>query len=250
MDWLIALLPTIIVAALATAAEMLARPARADWLRNLQAWALMTLGSMASLVVLDMLGGPSLIDSALLPLWAGLFLYFLVRDCLEFLFHRAQHTFPLLWSMHSLHHSDPEMSALTTSRHYWAEPVIKALTIWPLTALIIEPTPLIFGVFSLVSLWHYVVHSRLPINLGKLSWLLNCPAYHRRHHSALPEHYNSNFASLFPIFDVVCGSYRRPDGWPPTGLDVAPESLADLICWPVRQERQTQAQSAEPALQR
>lgn len=242
MDWIFALMPSIILAAVITAVEMFARPARSDWWRNLQAWVLTTLGSMASLPVLDALHGRSLIDGAALPLWVGLPLYFLVRDGLEFAFHRAQHTVPMLWSMHSLHHSDPEMSALTTSRHFWAEPIIKALTIWPLVTLIVAPSPLIFGVFTFVSFWHYFVHSRLPIDLGRFSWLLNCPAYHRRHHSALPEHYNSNFASLFPIFDVISGSYHRPDGWPPTGLDTQPKSFADLIFWPLRQHRQQQPQ--------
>ena len=96
----------------------------------------------------------------------------------------------------------------------------------------------ILGIFNLASFWHIVVHARLPISFGPLSWLLNSPAYHRRHHSSLPEHYNSNFSALFPIFDVLCGSYNRPDGWPPTGLDREPESMLDLLAWPVRQDRE------------
>ena len=90
---------------------------------------------MAAIPLLIALGGPSLIDGAALPVWAGVLGYLVVRDLLEFLFHRAQHTVPWMWSMHSLHHSDPDMSALTTSRHFWAEPLIKAVTIWPLAAL-------------------------------------------------------------------------------------------------------------------
>jgi sterol desaturase/sphingolipid hydroxylase (fatty acid hydroxylase superfamily) len=64
--------------------------------------------------------------------------------------------------------------------------------------------------------------------------VLNCPAYHRRHHSRLTEHYNTNFAALFPIFDVIFGTYRRPDGWPPSGLDETPRSFGDLFFWPLR----------------
>lgn len=234
MEWALAMLPAFIVVALLTAAELLVRPARADWLRNLQAWLLSVVASMAAIPVLMALGGPSLIDGADLPIWAGVLGYLLVRDGLEFFFHRAQHRYPWLWSMHSLHHSDPDMSALTTGRHFWAEPLIKAVTIWPLAALIIAPTPLMLGLFNLFSLWNFLVHARLPFGFGRLSWLLNAPAYHRRHHSALPQHYNSNYAALFPIFDVICGSYNRPDGFPQTGLDSKPESLRDLVIWPVR----------------
>jgi sterol desaturase/sphingolipid hydroxylase (fatty acid hydroxylase superfamily) len=144
--------------------------------------------------------------------------------------------------MHALHHSDPNMSALTTTRQFWGDQVIKALTIWPLAALVIAPTPAMVALFNLISLWNFAVHARLPLSFGPLSWLLNCPAYHRRHHSSLPEHYNSNFAALLPIFDVLGGTYHRSDSFPPTGLDTKPESLGDLLLWPARQ-----APEAHPA---
>jgi sterol desaturase/sphingolipid hydroxylase (fatty acid hydroxylase superfamily) len=235
MIWLLAMLPSLILIALLSAGELLLRPGRADWWRNLQAWALQALAAITLLPLLLALELPSLLDGAAMPLWAGALVFVLLHDALEYFYHRAQHAVPLLWSMHSLHHSDPNMSALTTNRHFWGDQLIKAVTIWPLAALVIAPTPMMLGIYSMASLWHIVVHSRLLISFGPLSWLLNSPAYHRRHHSCLPEHYNSNFSALFPIFDVLCGSYNRPDGWPPTGLDREPHSLLDLLAWPVRQ---------------
>jgi len=242
MAWLIAMLPTLALVALLTAAELLWRRERTDWWRNLEAWALNAAIGFAVLPVLLSLHVPSLVDGAALPFWAGAIAYLVLRDFLEFLYHRAQHKIPLLWSMHALHHSDPNMSALTTTRHFWGDQVIKALTIWPLAALIIAPTPAMVALFNLVSLWNFAVHARLPISFGPLSWLLNSPAYHRRHHSSLPEHYNSNFAALLPVFDVLGGTYHRCDDFPPTGLDTKPESLSDLLLWPARQ-----APEAEPA---
>jgi sterol desaturase/sphingolipid hydroxylase (fatty acid hydroxylase superfamily) len=237
MSWLFAMLPTFVLVALLSAGELLLRPGSADWWRNLQAWGLNAFAAFAFLPLFMTLHLPSLSDGLAMPVWVSALAYLVVRDGLEFLFHRAQHTIPWLWAMHSLHHSDPNMSALTTSRHFWGDAIIKALTIYPLAAFVIAPTPLAFGLFSLLSLWNFAVHARLPINFGPLSWLLNSPAYHRRHHSSLPEHYNSNFAALFPIFDVLSGTYNRPHGFPPTGLDTKPESLADLLIWPVRMMR-------------
>ena len=247
MVWLIAMLPTFLFVALLTAGELLWRRERTDWWRNLQAWALNAAIGFAVLPVLMSLHAPALVDGAALPFWAGASAYLVLRDLLEFLYHRAQHKVPLLWSMHALHHSDPNMSALTTTRHFWGDQVIKALTIWPLAALIIAPSPAMVGLFNLVSLWNFAVHARLPINFGPMSWLLNCPAYHRRHHSSLPEHYNSNFAALLPIFDVLSGTYNRPEGFPPTGLETMPESLSDLLLWPARME---QAAEQEPVTAR
>lgn len=176
----------------------------------------------------------SLIDLSAWPFLLGLLAYTLLMDFGEFLFHRAQHQIPWLWRMHALHHSDPNMNVTTTSRHYWAEPLIKSLSIWPLCALVTSPTPTIVLGYALISIYHNFVHANLRVDFGRWSWVLNSPAYHRRHHSALPEHFNSNYASLFPIFDVLTGSYRRPSGFPPTGLMKTPRSLADVFFWPLR----------------
>jgi sterol desaturase/sphingolipid hydroxylase (fatty acid hydroxylase superfamily) len=236
MNWFSAMLPSFIVAALLCAGELLVRPEKSDWWRNLQAWALQAGAAFTLLPLFQFANLPSLFDGDTWPAWAGVIFYLVLRDALEYFYHRAQHAIPLLWSVHAMHHSDPNMSALTTNRHFWGDQLIKAVTIWPLAALVIAPTPIMIGMFTLASFWHFVVHARLRISFGPLSWLLNSPAYHRRHHSSLPEHYNSNYSALFPIFDVLCGSYNRPDGWPPTGLDREPETLLDLLAWPVRSE--------------
>ena len=216
-----------------TAIERVARRARSDWWINLQAWALLIFTGIAVHWPFELPASPSLIDGAALPFWIGFPAFLIVTDLGEYLFHRAQHRIPLLWAMHSLHHSDPDMSALTTQRHYWADPLIKKLTIWAAAGLILAPTPEIAGATALASLWSFFTHSRLPLDIGRWSWLINTPAYHRRHHSSLPEHYDSNFAAIFPVFDVICGSYNRPDGFPPTGLARAPRNIAELIAWPL-----------------
>lgn len=236
---------TVQVAAIAvvTLFEKMRHKGPTDWLRNLQAWFVQIGTGLAFLPLIQSWNVSPLVDGTALPLWLGFALFLVVRDAAEFAFHLAQHKVPFLWRMHSLHHSDPEMTALTTNRHFWGDQLIKALTIWPLSELIIGPGPEILGLYGIVSLYNYVIHANLRIDFGRWSWALNCPAYHRRHHSLLPEHYDSNFAALLPVFDVICGTYRRPDGWPPTGQDRMPESLGELVAWPVV----AQARVAEPA---
>lgn len=228
------LAPGLIAAGALTAIERLARRQPGDWWRNLQAWALDIAIALAVLPLLQLAQFPTLLGPQALPFWAAFLLFLVLRDLGEFLFHVAQHKVPWLWAMHSLHHSDPEMSALTTNRHFWGDQLIKQLSIWPATAMIIVPSGEVFALYAAVNLYHYLVHSNLRIDFGRWSWVLNSPAYHRRHHSALPEHYDTNFAALFPIFDVMIGTYRRPDGWPPSGLESAPQSLADVVLWPLR----------------
>ena len=233
MELFLALLPTIAVAGVLTLLEALRAPARTEWRINLLAWAIYLAVALTVQPLFVIAGIPSLLDGAALPFWLGLAIFVLVMDLGEFLFHRAQHAVPALWAMHSLHHSDSEMSALTTQRHFWGDQLLKTVTIWSAATLVIAPTPAMAGLYAALGLWHFVSHSRLPIDLGRCSWLINTPAYHRRHHSRRPEHFDSNFAGLFPIFDVICGTYHRPEGFPPTGLDHAPRNLRELAIWPL-----------------
>ncbi len=228
---LVYLIPITIIGAI-TVLERRQNPVPTDWLRNLQAWAL-DIG-MVILMMPYLYGwaGTALLDGAQLPFWAGFVIFLLIRDGAEFAFHLAQHNVPFLWKMHSLHHSDPEMTALTTNRHFWGDRAIKTLTVWSLAATVISPTGAMLSAYAAISFYNYFIHANLKVNFGRLCWLLNCPAYHRRHHSRLPEHYNSNYAAMFPIFDVICGTYRKPDGWPPTGLEFAPTRFGELVAWP------------------
>ena len=186
-----------------------------------------------------------LIDGRDLPPAIAIVLYLLVADLAEYLFHRAQHAVPFLWSLHALHHSDPDMNATTTERHFWGDQFIKAVTIWPAASLVVRPSTPALVVYVMFGLWNYVAHSKLPFSFGRFSWVLNSPAYHRRHHSALPEHHNSNFAALLPLWDVLLGSYRRPESnaMPPTGLGGDAPSFARVVTWPVspRMTKQTAA---------
>ncbi|MBN8501471.1 MAG: sterol desaturase family protein [Sphingomonadales bacterium] len=208
-----------------------------DWRINLQSWLLRIVGAFTVYGAVQAWSGPALIDGAELPIWAAVLIYVLVYDLAEYLFHRMQHRIPVLWAMHSLHHSDPNMSVLTTNRHFWADPLFKSITVLSAAALIISPTPTALAVYGAIGLWNFVTHSQLPINLGRWSWVINTPAYHRRHHSALPEHYDSNFAAILPIWDVLFGDYHRPDGFPPTGYTTRPTGLREQLLWPLYHRR-------------
>lgn len=197
-------------------------------LLNIQLWAVKAVLGFALLPIVSLSVPFSLIDGLSWP--ATFAIYFVVMDLGEYLFHRAQHAIPWLWRLHAVHHSDPDMNATTTERHFWGDQFLKAMSIWPAAAFIIRPTPLVVSLYLLVTLWNYLSHARVPLNFGRLSWLLNSPAYHRRHHSSLPEHYNSNFAAILPVWDVLAGSYHQPDrGMPPTGLEWNPRNLFSAL---------------------
>ena len=232
MALFLALLPSLLITLALMLVERLRGRESGDWRCNLQVWWVNLAVMLVVLPLVPVWRGAALLDGARLPFWAGFAVFLIVKDLGEYLYHRAQHAVPLLWAMHSLHHSDPAMNTLTTQRHFWGDQLVKQATVWSAALMVITPTPAIVFAYGVVSLWNLLTHADLNINFGRWSWVINTPAYHRRHHSLLPEHYGSNFAALFPIFDVICGSYHRPQGRPPTGLAQRPETLGQVLVWP------------------
>ncbi|HWU01848.1 MAG TPA: sterol desaturase family protein [Novosphingobium sp.] len=237
MALLLAFLPTLLVTLALTLVEAWrSRGApgsqHPDWSLNLQIWAVDVAIALLILPMVQGWSGGALLDGARMPFWLGFAVFLLAMDLGEYAFHWAQHRIPVLWAMHSLHHSDPDMAALTTQRHFWGDQLLKKVSIWSAALVLIRPTGAIYAAYGIASLWNIFTHSNLRVNFGRWSWIINAPALHRRHHSRLPEHYGSNFAGLFPIFDVLFGTYRRPDGFPPTGLAKRPRNLAQVLIWP------------------
>ena len=165
-------------------------------------------------------------------------LYALSMDFLEYAFHRVQHRVPALWAMHSFHHSDTAMNASTTTRHYWAEAGIKALSIYLLAGILFKANLVFLAIYGFMGFYHVFPHMNVRVGFGRYWMFFNSPQYHRVHHSVQAEHFNCNFAGLFPVFDCLFGTHHIPRAgeYPPTGLDTgkAPGTLLDALTWPVR----------------
>ncbi len=147
--------------------------------------------------------------------------YLLVYDFLYYWLHRAQHRFDGLWAIHKLHHTDPHVNVTTTLRVHWLEEVLKALLIIFPTSLLFDAPPMAqVWLVGILGLWLFFVHANLRLSFGPLSWLLTSPAAHRIHHSLDHAQSNRNFAVIFPIWDIVFGTFQRPVAkqWPRTGV--------------------------------
>ena len=120
MELFLQILPTLAIVAALIAAERIARAPKTDWAINLASWAISIIVGISVVSLISIWNGPALIDARDLPVWAGVPLSIVAFDLMEYLYHRLQHRIPLLWAMQSMHHSDPEMSALTTQRHFGA----------------------------------------------------------------------------------------------------------------------------------
>ena len=132
-----------------------------------------------------------------------------VGDFVGYWRHRLEHT-KLLWPSHAVHHSDTQMTWLSLERFH---PVNR------LTTMAIDSAVLLligFPAYALVAnnlvrhFYGYFIHADLPWTYGKLGSVLVSPVMHRWHHAADENAYNTNFATVFSVFDRWHGTFRVP----------------------------------------
>lgn len=176
---------------------------------------LMALGalplSLVSAAVWAQAHGLGLLNLVKLPFAATVVFTLLVRGFVSFLTHWLMHVVPVFWRVHRVHHLDTELDVTTTVRFHPLEFLIGLLPGVPLVVAF-GLSPWVLGVYELldvgVTLW---THSnvRLPDAVDRVvRYLLVTPDLHRIHHSAWQPETDSNFGAVFPVWDLVFGTYR------------------------------------------
>ncbi|MCP1471744.1 sterol desaturase/sphingolipid hydroxylase (fatty acid hydroxylase superfamily) [Sphingobium sp. OAS761] len=188
-------------------------------------------------------------DIGALP-WVGgvleiavmIFLPLLLHDMWFYWAHRIEHRVPVLWEFHKLHHSDERMNCSTWARDHFLQaswiaifPAFTLGLIFDLDAVQAGQSALLATLF--LSLWSMFYHSAIRISLPWLDRVLVTPQVHRIHHSRLAAHHDRNFADIFPLFDIMFGTYHRPrsDERLDTGLgdgEPSPRGLIGAQCVP------------------
>jgi sterol desaturase/sphingolipid hydroxylase (fatty acid hydroxylase superfamily) len=157
--------------------------------------------------------------SAFIPTAIGTFCSILVGDFIFYWYHRAQHSFPFLWSIHELHHADTELNATTSLRTYFLENILQTIIIaFPLIYIFGNSRDVVVLTVILTTLLFFT-HANLRLSMGIFTKVLTGPQLHRIHHSIEKQHQDKNFAQFFPLFDILFGTYYHPhkDEFPKTG---------------------------------
>ncbi|MES2276501.1 MAG: sterol desaturase family protein [Bacteroidota bacterium] len=155
-----------------------------------------------------------------LPFIAALFLAFFTTDLFQYWAHRFFHTRVYLWRFHSIHHSTKSMDWLAGSRtHFMDIFFTRAMTFIPLYVLGFSTT--VFNVYIIFIAIHAVlIHANTRINFGVIKYIFTTPQYHHWHHCEDPKYYGHNFASIFPLIDIIFGTYYLPGKEWPAGTGV------------------------------
>lgn len=154
-------------------------------------------------------------------------IYFVMLDFVEYVYHRASHTFNWWWQLHALHHSQTVMTAWSDDRNHIVDDILHAL-VFSFFALLFGVSPaqfiLLVVLSQLIQSWQ---HANLKIHLGPFKYLLVSPLYHRMHHAVGYGHEaqgkpgilgGCNFGVLFPWWDMMFKTAIFPKQVHPTGV--------------------------------
>ena len=161
-----------------------------------------------------------------------LLLVTLAVDFFKYWYHRWTHEVPLLWRMHSIHHSLDRLEMLRASYFF---PLDLFLTVATGTFVL-----LMFGVSYEVIIFHNVFagitgllnHSNADLECGPFDYILNSPGHHRAHHSVNLPGSDKNYGSFFNFTDRMFGTRYLPEdqrSTVPLGLDDSYEMPASFL---------------------
>lgn len=160
---------------------------------------------------------PSPLARAEFDFKTSLIVTLVVLELMGYWWHRLSHSVPLLWRLHRVHHSDPEIDVTTALRHHPLEVAFSNLVSLPLVFLIAPEPEVMMVAGALVAMLNAISHGNL--NLGgfdrPLSLFVVTPGFHCVHHSADLPYTDSNFSNNFPVFDFIFGTAKR---WKPNEL--------------------------------
>jgi sterol desaturase/sphingolipid hydroxylase (fatty acid hydroxylase superfamily) len=154
------------------------------------------------------------------PGWCFVALAVLGIDAVDWLAHFCNHWITALWRLHAVHHSQEELSILTT---YRAHPLVhvsflvSAIPILAVESNAATPAAALTAYACLGAL----PHANVRWTYGMAGRVLISPAYHRIHHAATGR-LDINLGTVFPFWDML----SRRAVFPQPGGDAIRTGLA------------------------
>jgi sterol desaturase/sphingolipid hydroxylase (fatty acid hydroxylase superfamily) len=142
------------------------------------------------------------------PLWLIVPLTLVAMDGGNWLAHYADHRLDSLWRFHALHHSQEELSVLTSFR---AHPLMHTtgFLLATVPVVVLMPTrpiaPVLITIYVCIGT---LQHANLRWTFGPAGRVIVSPAYHRFHHATGVQ--GVNLGVVLTVWDVLAGRARFP----------------------------------------
>ena len=182
------------------------------------------IGIGAYILIYDNFRLLTLSDWPPLLFYASLPFYFLLLDFLFYLSHRATHRINFLWATHIVHHHSERLNLSVAFRRSAFGPMFTFVFELPLALL---GLPLWwFVLLSAINIFYqFLIHTETIHKLGWLETFMNTPSHHRVHHGREAQYIDKNFASVFIIWDKLCGTFQAEETTPDYGVTTPPANF-------------------------
>lgn len=143
--------------------------------------------------------------------WTRMVVAVAFLDLMLYVWHLLNHEMPTLWRFHRVHHSDLNMDVSTAGRFHLGELAVSSVIKIGLV-FFLGTTPWELAAFeTLLVLAAQFQHSslRVPAGFERVFWVLFVPpSMHRIHHSVLLRERDTNYGTIFSVWDRLLGTLR------------------------------------------
>ncbi len=173
---------------------------------------------------------------AQLPLVLQGAIFLVGSDVMMYWLHRTFHG-RALWRYHAVHHSSEDLDWISAARFHPINILFGSVAADVILLLAgISPNVLVFlGPFTVAH--SAFVHANLNWTLGPFKYVLAGPVFHRWHHTMADQGGETNFASTFPILDLLFGTFYMPKDALPERYGVSepfPPTFGEQMLYPFR----------------
>jgi sterol desaturase/sphingolipid hydroxylase (fatty acid hydroxylase superfamily) len=148
---------------------------------------------------------------AALPLPVQMIIFLVGSDIILYCSHRWFHG-RRMWKYHAVHHSSEDLEWISAARFHPVELFLRNVPA-DVIMLVIGISPNVLIVLGPLTIAHSAfVHANLDWTLGPFKYVIAGPVFHRWHHTAADRGGEKNFASTFPVLDLIFGTFYMPKG--------------------------------------
>lgn len=145
------------------------------------------------------------------PYWLQIALLVFLADGLEYWLHRLTHTVAWLWPLHIVHHTPERLHIFKGGRHHFLYFTVRHLVVLSPFLFIGAPAPVVLWYPLAILIIGQLDHSNVALRLPRfMHRMVTTPEVHRLHHSIDLTQGNSNYALVFPVWDLLFGTFCDP----------------------------------------
>jgi sterol desaturase/sphingolipid hydroxylase (fatty acid hydroxylase superfamily) len=146
------------------------------------------------------------------PYWTKMIATVVFLDFMLYVWHVLNHEVPFLWRFHQVHHSDLNMDVSTANRFHIGElamsAVIKIGLIFFLGADLLGV--MVYEILVVATAQFHHSSLKVPSWFEDIYWVLFVPpSMHRIHHSVVIKERNTNYGTIFSVWDRLLGTLLR-----------------------------------------